>query len=74
MLDRHKAYYTYDAAAGAYYFAPSERTAGPYKEQRHVTAILDVAPDGTLAGVELVMGELPEPPAAAVKASNATRY
>lgn len=61
---RKSAYWTYDPEAHAYYFAPNARTSPPYKEQRHVTAILDVASDGTLAGVELVMGDLPPPPAA----------
>jgi hypothetical protein len=40
------------------------RQPGPY-EQREVTAILDIldiAADGTLAGVELVMHGLPPPP------------
>jgi hypothetical protein len=55
------AYFTYDPAhGGAYYFAPGNRTPPPYR-QRHVTAILDIASDGTLAGVELVIGELPPP-------------
>jgi hypothetical protein len=61
-LTKHKAYWTHDEEAHAYYFAPEERAAGPYREQRQVTAILDIASDGTLAGVELVLGELPPPP------------
>lgn len=61
-LEKRHAYWTYDSRARAYYFAPSNRAAPPYKTQRHVTAVLDIAADGTLAGVELVMGDLPEPP------------
>lgn len=61
-LEKHDAYWTYDPQAHAYYFAPMTRVAPPYKEQRHVTAILDIGEDGTLAGVELVMGDLPKPP------------
>lgn len=34
-----------------------------YKTQRHVTAIIDIAADGTLAGVELI-DDMPPPPAA----------
>lgn len=62
-LERRPAYFTYDPKhGGAYYFAPSERAPQPYLVQREVTAILDIAADGTLAGVELVFGELPPPP------------
>jgi hypothetical protein len=44
-----------DSEAGPlYYFAPSARAPGPYLTQRHVTAIIDIASDGTLAGVELI--------------------
>lgn len=57
------AYFTYvPKHGGAYYFAPSNRTPPPYREQRETTAILDIASDGTLAGVELVFGPLPAPP------------
>lgn len=62
MLKQYEAVFTYDSQSGAYYFAPSMREDPPYREQRHVTAILDIAADGTLAGVELVLGELPPPP------------
>jgi hypothetical protein len=37
-----------------YYFAPSRRTPGPYTTQREVRAIIDIASDGTLGGVELI--------------------
>lgn len=64
MLEKRSAYFTYDPKhGGAYYFAPTERTPPPYRTQRQATAILDIAADGTLAGVELVIGELPPPPA-----------
>ena len=61
-LKKQPAYWTYDVDAGAYYFAPITRSAPPYKVQRQVTAILDIAADETLAGVELVFGDLPPPP------------
>jgi hypothetical protein len=61
-LEQRKAFYTYDEEAEAYYFAPLVTAAGPYLEQREVQAIIDVASDGTLAGVELVFGRLPPPP------------
>lgn len=66
-LERRPAYWTYEdhpIAGRAYYFAPSERTPGPYRTQKRVTAILDIADDGTLAGVELVMDQLPPAPTA----------
>ena len=44
-----------------YYFAPTARAAPPYKVQRHVKAIIDIADDGTLAGVELI-DDMPPPP------------
>jgi hypothetical protein len=35
--------------------------AGPYRRQREVRAIIDIADDGTLAGVELI-DRMPPPP------------
>jgi hypothetical protein len=63
-LPRHEAFWTFDESFGerAYYFAPSKRAEPPYVTQRRVEAILDVASDGTLAGIELVDGDLPPPP------------
>lgn len=61
-MKKNAAYWTYDPKAEAYYFAPVQRTEPPYLVQRHVTAILDIASDGTLAGIELVLGDLPPPP------------
>lgn len=53
---------TYDSEAGAYYFRLADAKEPFYKTQREVQAILDIASDGTLAGVELVAGDLPPPP------------
>lgn len=61
-LERRPAYWTYYADGPAYYFAPTDRRPRPYRKQVRVTAILDIADDGTLAGVELVLGDLPPPP------------
>lgn len=65
---RHRpAYWTYDDEAfddigeHLYYFAPENRAPPPYLTQRHVPAIIDIAADGTLAGVELIDG-MPPPP------------
>lgn len=44
-----------------YCFRPVGRAPGPYTTQRHVSAIIDVADDGTLAGVELI-DTMPPPP------------
>ena len=63
-LEKYEAFWTYDGSYGqrAYHFAPTTATAPPYLKQIEVTAILDIASDGTLAGVELVYGDLPPPP------------
>lgn len=44
-----------------YYFKVTDRAPGPYKKQLRVEAIIDVADDGTLAGVELIE-YMPPPP------------
>lgn len=64
MTSKNPAYFTYESSPNhrAYYFAPLNRKLPPYYMQRLVTAILDIAPDGTLAGVELVLGDLPPAP------------
>lgn len=64
-LERHKGWWTYDPEADAYYFAPLTRAPGPYKTQRQMRAIVDVASDGTMAGIELqpMTGATFEPPA-----------
>lgn len=67
MLEKRPAYWTFEnhpVAGKAYYFAPTERASGPYRSQKRVTAILDIADDGTLAGVELVLDPLPPAPTA----------
>jgi hypothetical protein len=66
-MERRAAFYTFDEHARdehgmrLYYFAPVDRAPGPYLTQRHVNAIIDIASDGTLAGVEIIDG-MPEPP------------
>jgi len=54
---------THDDGPGGhlYYFAPTTAAAPPYLEQRKLQAILDIAADGTLAGVELI-DDMPPPP------------
>lgn len=51
-----KATFTYEhsEAGNLYYFAPQTRAPGPFREQRYVNAIVDIASDGTFAGVELI--------------------
>lgn len=66
-MEKRAAYYTFDERAKAehgmrlYYFAPADRSPPPYLTQRHVNAIIDIAADGTLAGVELIEN-MPDPP------------
>lgn len=55
-LNENPASFTYDSEVNAYYFRPTNRTPPPYLKQKEVTAILDIASDGTLAGIELVFG------------------
>ena len=65
IMKKHHSYWTYsdcDGLAHVYYFSLLNAVAPPYLEQRRVEAILDIASDGTLAGVELVFGDLPPPP------------
>lgn len=67
-LPRSPAFWTHDEKFAhehgehLYYFAPLARALPPYREQRHVNAIVDIAADGTLAGVELI-SNMPPPPA-----------
>jgi len=66
-LERRPGFWTYDERAAddvgehLYYFAPANRAPSPYRIQRHVAAIIDIADDGTLAGVELI-NKMPPPP------------
>ena len=67
-LEQRPAFWTHDDEAVSdvghlYYFGPTNRRPPPYKKQRHVTAIIDIADDGTLAGVELI-DDMPPPPLA----------
>ena len=48
-------------AGHLYYVALDGRTPPPYLRQRRATAILDIAADGTLAGIELI-DDMPPPP------------
>ncbi len=61
-MDKHGAYWTYDEDHNLYYFAPVSRADPPYLKQIHVEAVIDVAADGTLAGVELIDIKMPPPP------------
>lgn len=74
-MEHRPAYWTHDADAvdsvgHLYYFAPTNRAPGPYKTQSEVRAIIDIAADGTLAGVELI-DNMPPPPVAAAALSQA---
>lgn len=65
-LKERPGFWTHDDEAVAdcghlFYFAPADRASGPYKTQRKVSAIVDIADDGTLAGVELIEN-MPPPP------------
>ena len=65
-MKKHPAYWTHDDVAvkdvgHLYYFAPIDRRPPPYLRQIEVRAIIDIADDGTLAGVELING-MPPPP------------
>jgi hypothetical protein len=52
---------TADLVSHSFYFALADRAPPPYRTQRHVQAILDIADDGALAGVELI-DNMPPPP------------
>lgn len=72
---KRSAYWTFDEKAAEtvgnlYYFAPLDRSPPPYLTQRRVEAIIDIAADGTLAGVELI-DNMPPPPRAAARTSDA---
>lgn len=54
-----------DPHAGHLYYVKIEGSAPPpYVTQRRVEAIIDIAADGTLAGIELI-DKMPPPPAEA---------
>ena len=50
-----------DDVGHLYYFEINEAAPPPYTRQREVKAIIDIADDGTLAGVELIE-DMPPPP------------
>ena len=63
-IRRHAAIYAVDTTIQnepKYYFAPADRAPGPYKQRRRVKAVIDIADDGTLAGIELI-DDMPPPP------------
>lgn len=62
-MTQHKAFFTVEQSevGNLYYFAPLDRAAGPFRQQRRVEAILDIDADGNLAGVELI-DNMPPPP------------
>lgn len=66
-LEQRPAFWTFDEQSHAehgmrlYYFWPANAAPGPYRTQRRVEAIIDIAEDGTLAGVELI-DDMPPPP------------
>lgn len=59
MMLSGAAFWTYDPDARALYFAHENRSPGPYKKQVVVEAIIDVADDGSLAGVEIIDPRMP---------------
>jgi hypothetical protein len=61
-VKKRDAYWTYDPAVHSYYFAPNDRHEPPYKKQIFVEAIIDVAADGTMAGIEIIDPKMPPPP------------
>lgn len=65
-LKKMTAYFTHsrihEDGGHLYYFAPVNAAEPPYRKQIEVTAILDIAADGTLAGVELIDPRMPPPP------------
>lgn len=50
----YAATFTFDEDECLYYFKPSKRIDPPYHRQQRVEAIVDIAVDGTLAGVEII--------------------
>lgn len=62
-LERQAAWWTvvHSDDEPSYYFAPVDRAPGPYTRQREVRAVIDIAEDGTLAGIELI-DDMPPPP------------
>lgn len=61
VLKQLSASYTHDPEAEMYYFAPSERAPGPYKKQIKISAMVDIASDGSFAGVEFDSAQIKQP-------------
>lgn len=57
-----EAYWTHDPSTGAWYIGLEERRPAPYTRQVTVEAVLDIADDGSLAGIEIVDPAAPGPP------------
>lgn len=53
--------YDNDSHGGAWYVRIEPRTKPPYRRQIHVEAIIDVAEDGTMAGIEIIDHRAPRP-------------
>lgn len=77
-MTKHPAYWTFDEVAlkhgfRLYYFAPVDRRPPPYRKQIRVTAIVDIADDGSLAGIELIADAMPLPPHLTTSTSSVSR-
>lgn len=59
---RGTATWTLDREYGLWYVALDGRHPPPYLRQIHVEAIIDVAADGTVAGIEIIDGKMPLAP------------
>lgn len=55
------AIWSYDYEAEAWYVRIEPRRKPPYIRQIHVEAIIDVADDGSLAGIEIIDDKCPPP-------------
>lgn len=60
-MEKMAAFWTYDPDSHAYYFRPDGRTAPPYLKQVKVEAVVDIAHDGTFAGIEITDPKAPKP-------------
>lgn len=55
QIEHKPAWYTYDPDANAWYFGRYDGPKPPYRNQKHVEAILDYDDNGELAGVEILL-------------------
>lgn len=56
QLPRLPAFYTHEddpVVGNLWYFAPADRRPGPYRRQVKTEVTIDLAEDGTLAGIEI---------------------